>query len=41
MIKKLALSAIILTSSLIASNDVNVYSSRHYDTDKQLFNYTF
>jgi len=37
MIKKLALSAIILTSSLIASNNVNVYSSRHYDTDKQLF----
>ncbi|MAD43199.1 MAG: Fe(3+) ABC transporter substrate-binding protein [Arcobacter sp.] len=37
MIKKLALSALILTSSLIASNDVNVYSSRHYDTDKQLF----
>lgn len=37
MIKKLALSALILTSSLFASNEVNVYSSRHYDTDKQLF----
>ena len=37
MIKKLALSALLLTSSLLASNEVNVYSSRHYDTDKQLF----
>ena len=37
MIKKLLLSALVLTSSLIASNEVNVYSSRHYDTDKQLF----
>jgi iron(III) transport system substrate-binding protein len=37
MIKKLALSIVILTSSLLASNEVNVYSSRHYDTDKELF----
>ncbi len=37
MIKKLALSALILTSSLFASNEVNVYSHRHYDTDKKLF----
>ncbi|GGD42181.1 iron deficiency-induced protein A [Malaciobacter pacificus] len=37
MIKKLALSAIVFASSLIAAEQVNVYSSRHYDTDKQLF----
>ena len=37
MIKKLALSALILTSSLFASSEVNVYSHRHYDTDKKLF----
>jgi iron(III) transport system substrate-binding protein len=37
MLKKLALSALVLTSSLLASNEVNVYSHRHYDTDKKLF----
>ena len=37
MIKKLALAAIVLASSLYASNEVNVYSHRHYDTDKKLF----
>jgi iron(III) transport system substrate-binding protein len=37
MIKKLALSALLLASSLFANNEVNVYSSRHYDTDKELF----
>ncbi|KAB7885465.1 Fe(3+) ABC transporter substrate-binding protein [Poseidonibacter ostreae] len=37
MIKKLALSALVLTSSLFASSEVNVYSHRHYDTDKKLF----
>ena len=37
MIKKLTLSILVMASSLIASNEVNVYSSRHYDTDKQLF----
>lgn len=38
MLKKLALSALIFTSSLFAADEVvNVYSSRHYDTDKQLF----
>ena len=37
MIRKLALSALILTSSLFASSEVNVYSHRHYDTDKKLF----
>ena len=37
MIKKLALSALILASSLFANSEVNVYSHRHYDTDKKLF----
>jgi len=34
MFKKLLLSAVVFTSSLLASDVVNVYSSRHYDTDK-------
>lgn len=37
MLKKLALSTLVLASSLFAANEVNVYSHRHYDTDKQLF----
>lgn len=37
MLKKLALSILILGSSLIASNEVNLYTSRHYDTDKDLY----
>ncbi len=37
MLKKLLLSLAVLTSSLIASSEVNVYSHRHYDTDKKLF----
>ncbi len=37
MFKKLTLSAIVLASSLIAGSEVNVYSSRHYDTDKELY----
>jgi iron(III) transport system substrate-binding protein len=37
MIKKLTLGAIILASSLFASQEVNVYSQRHYDSDKILF----
>ena len=37
MLKKLALSALVLGSSLLASQEVNVYSHRHYDTDKKLF----
>lgn len=37
MIKKLALSAMVLASSLFASGEVNVYSHRHYDSDKLLF----
>jgi iron(III) transport system substrate-binding protein len=37
MIKKLILSAAVLATSLIASQEVNVYSQRHYDSDKILF----
>lgn len=37
MLKKLILSALVLSSSLFATNEVNVYSTRHYDTDKELF----
>ncbi|RBQ28941.1 Fe(3+) ABC transporter substrate-binding protein [Aliarcobacter vitoriensis] len=37
MIKKLALSSLLLSSFLFANNEVNVYSQRHYDSDKILF----
>lgn len=37
MIKKIALSAFLLVSSIFANNEVNVYSQRHYDSDKELF----
>ena len=37
MIKKLLLGTFVLASSVFAANEVNVYSHRHYDTDKQLF----
>ena len=37
MFKKLALTALVLGGSLMASQEVNVYSHRHYDTDKKLF----
>ncbi len=37
MIKKIALSVVVLASSLFAANEVNVYSQRHYDSDKILF----
>lgn len=37
MIKKLTWGAIILASSLFASQEVNVYSQRHYDSDKILY----
>jgi len=37
MLKKLALGTLVFASSLLASNEVNIYSHRHYDTDKQLF----
>ncbi len=37
MIKQILLSFFILTNFVFASNEVNVYSHRHYDTDKQLY----
>jgi iron(III) transport system substrate-binding protein len=37
MIKKMAIGAVLLTSLAHASSEVNVYSHRHYDSDKQLF----
>ncbi len=37
MLKKITLSTLVLASSLLAANEVNVYSSRHYDTDKELY----
>jgi iron(III) transport system substrate-binding protein len=37
MFKKLVLVTIILASSLMAAEEVNIYSHRHYDTDKKLF----
>jgi len=37
VISKTLLGVCILGSSLLASGEVNVYSHRHYDTDKQLF----
>lgn len=37
MIKKLVLAILALSCTIYASNEVNIYSHRHYDTDKQLF----
>lgn len=37
MFKKLVLGSLVLASSVMAASQVNVYSTRHYDTDKQLF----
>jgi len=37
MLKKLVLTSLVLASSIFAANEVNVYSTRHYDTDKKLF----
>lgn len=37
MLKKLLLIQIILLTQLLAENEVNIYSHRHYDTDKKLF----
>ena len=37
MIKKLIFNSIFLFSSLFASNEVNVYSQRHYDADKIIY----
>ncbi len=37
MLGKITLSALVVASSLYAASEVNVYSSRHYDTDKELY----
>ena len=37
IISKTLLGICLLGSSLLASSEVNVYSHRHYDTDKKLF----
>ena len=37
MFKKLILTSLVLASSIFAANEVNVYSTRHYDADKKLF----
>lgn len=37
MFKKLVLGSLVLASSVMAAEQVNVYSTRHYDTDKKLF----
>jgi iron(III) transport system substrate-binding protein len=37
MLKKLVLGTLLFASSVYAANEVNVYSTRHYDTDKKLF----
>ena len=37
MLKKLTLSLLIFANGLLLANEVNVYSHRHYDTDKKLF----
>lgn len=37
MLKKMVLGSLLLASSILAASEVNVYSHRHYDTDKQLF----
>ncbi len=37
IVAKTLLGVCVLGSSLVASNEVNVYSHRHYDTDKKLF----
>ncbi len=37
MIKKLTISAMVLATSLFAANEVNVYSQRHYDSDKIIY----
>jgi iron(III) transport system substrate-binding protein len=37
MLKKLALFSLICTNILFANGEVNIYSQRHYDSDKALF----
>lgn len=37
MLKRMVLGSLLLASAAFASSEVNVYSHRHYDTDKKLF----
>ncbi|NKQ41252.1 MAG: Fe(3+) ABC transporter substrate-binding protein [Sulfurovum sp.] len=37
MIKKISIAALLLTGSLMAAGEVNIYSTRHYDADKNLY----
>lgn len=37
MFKKIALGTLLFVTHLLATSQVNIYSHRHYDTDKQLF----
>ena len=37
MLKKILATALVATIGLSATNEVNIYSHRHYDTDKQLY----
>jgi iron(III) transport system substrate-binding protein len=37
MLKNIVLASIVFVSGLMAANEVNVYSHRHFDTDKKLF----
>ena len=37
MLKKLTLCSLFFANILFGSNEVNVYSQRHYDSDKALF----
>ncbi len=37
MLKRILLGVVLLTTSIFAASEINVYSHRHYDTDKKLF----
>ncbi len=37
MLGKITLGTLVIASSIFAASEVNVYSSRHYDTDKELY----
>ena len=37
MLKKITLGTLVFVSSVLAASEVNIYSHRHYDTDKELF----
>ena len=37
MLKKLTLCSLFFANILFGANEVNVYSQRHYDSDKALF----